>query len=254
MIFESLKYYCMFIGYPRSGHTLYGCLLDAHPNIVIAQEAHALQYFSQTEILNRRQFFNLLIRNSKDHAAMGKVWQGYAYVIPNWFQGKYELKSLQVIGDKQGGASVTFLQRSGFGILKRLEELVKVPIRYVHVIRNPFDNISTISIRQFNGDSERSISYYNGLVRTVSEFRKKFTKDIFEVKHEDFISQPIKHLADLCDFLEVEYTPEYLEACSKIVFKNPKITRNLISWSRKNINRINRLCKKVDFLRGYSYG
>ncbi len=27
----------MFIGYPRSGHSLVGSLLDAHPNIIVAQ-------------------------------------------------------------------------------------------------------------------------------------------------------------------------------------------------------------------------
>ena len=42
--FEKLQAYCMFIGYPRSGHSLVGSLLDAHPNIIIAHELNALQF------------------------------------------------------------------------------------------------------------------------------------------------------------------------------------------------------------------
>ena len=31
-LFDDLKTYCMFLGYPRSGHSLIGALLDAHPD------------------------------------------------------------------------------------------------------------------------------------------------------------------------------------------------------------------------------
>jgi hypothetical protein len=30
--FAHVESFCMFIGYPRSGHTLIGSILDAHPN------------------------------------------------------------------------------------------------------------------------------------------------------------------------------------------------------------------------------
>jgi len=41
---DRLEGYCMFIGYSRSGHTLVGSLLDAHPEMVIAHELDALKY------------------------------------------------------------------------------------------------------------------------------------------------------------------------------------------------------------------
>ena len=37
-----LRSFCLFIGYPRSGHSLLGSLLDAHPDIAIAHEVNAL--------------------------------------------------------------------------------------------------------------------------------------------------------------------------------------------------------------------
>ena len=43
-MFETIQLYCMFVGYPRSGHSLVGTLLDAHPDIVIAHELDALRH------------------------------------------------------------------------------------------------------------------------------------------------------------------------------------------------------------------
>ncbi len=40
---RSADFYCMFIGYPRSGHSLIGSLLDAHPNIIISHELNVLK-------------------------------------------------------------------------------------------------------------------------------------------------------------------------------------------------------------------
>ena len=34
----------MFIGYPRSGHSLIGSLLDVHPNAIVAHELDALKF------------------------------------------------------------------------------------------------------------------------------------------------------------------------------------------------------------------
>jgi hypothetical protein len=37
-----VRSFCLFIGYPRSGHSLVGSLLDAHPDIAIAHEVNVL--------------------------------------------------------------------------------------------------------------------------------------------------------------------------------------------------------------------
>ena len=40
---QSVEAFCIFIGYPRSGHSLLGSLLDAHPEMVIAHELDVLR-------------------------------------------------------------------------------------------------------------------------------------------------------------------------------------------------------------------
>ena len=51
--FKDVKTFCMFIGYPRSGSTLIGSLLDAHPNIIIAHELDVFRYIRAG--FNKRQ-------------------------------------------------------------------------------------------------------------------------------------------------------------------------------------------------------
>src|SRR3989344_1389974 len=36
--FSSVRTFILFVGYPRSGHSLIGSIMDAHPNIIIAHE------------------------------------------------------------------------------------------------------------------------------------------------------------------------------------------------------------------------
>jgi hypothetical protein len=64
--FDQVENFCMFIGYPRSGHTLVGSLLDAHPNIILADELNALKFIEAG--FSERQIFYLLLRNSRRRA------------------------------------------------------------------------------------------------------------------------------------------------------------------------------------------
>ena len=61
-IFKSVERYCMFIGYTRSGHSLVGSLLDAHPNIIIGHELNALKLFERG--VNYQKIYYLLLKNS----------------------------------------------------------------------------------------------------------------------------------------------------------------------------------------------
>ena len=37
---------------------------------------------------------------------------------------------------------------------KELEETVGVPLKFIHVVRNPFDNIATMLVRRLESESE----------------------------------------------------------------------------------------------------
>ncbi|KAL9978240.1 hypothetical protein ACROYT_G015735 [Oculina patagonica] len=74
----------------------------------------------------------------------------YSYNVPGAWQGTFNGK-LKVIGDKKGGGTTMELTEKPekFSILKELNETVGIPLKFLHVIRNPFDVISTWVLRLF---------------------------------------------------------------------------------------------------------
>jgi hypothetical protein len=50
--FSSVRTFVLFVGYPRSGHSLIGSIMDAHPNIIIAHEVlAALRHVAHTHLI-----------------------------------------------------------------------------------------------------------------------------------------------------------------------------------------------------------
>ena len=54
----------------------------------------------------------------------------------------------KVIGDKQGGNTALALSQLGnLDVLEEIHRVVEVPMKFIHVHRNPFDNIATMVLR-----------------------------------------------------------------------------------------------------------
>ena len=98
--------------------------LDA-PQLVLAGCTRDVLY---SRILARAAWFNLRGNTSN-----------YAYQVPNGWQGRFE--TLRVIGDKRGDSAALWLGLHP-DLLARLNSTTGVPLRLVHVVRNPFDNIA----------------------------------------------------------------------------------------------------------------
>ena len=90
----------MFIGYPRSGHTLVSSLLDAHPNMIVANEFDVFSKWQQWDPANKNKYFlfNQLYLNSREEAETGyrsaTVHHRYNYSVPGQWQGKFNNRIL----------------------------------------------------------------------------------------------------------------------------------------------------------------
>ena len=104
---NSIKYFLLFIGWPRSCHSIVGSLLDAHPNVIVAHEFFLFTKLSEDkELSNRSRLYNQLYRNSYMSAKEGwrtsnKTQKGYSLDMAGSWQGQFT--KLEVIGDKCGG-------------------------------------------------------------------------------------------------------------------------------------------------------
>lgn len=251
-LFDGVETYCMFIGYPRSGHSLIGSLLDAHPNAVIAHELDALRFVKAG--FDKHQLYQLLLDNSRRFTQRGRGWTGYAYEVPHQWQGRFD--DLRVIGDKKGGRSTIQLAKN-LELLHQLQKTVATEIKLVHAIRNPYDNVATMYKRAlehgYNSTLMTTVEDYISRCEMNADLKKRLEKGkMLDVRHESFIGDPKSSLRELCDFLGLGYDEDYLDACASIVFEFPHRSRYDIEWDAASLTAVREGIERFDFLKGYS--
>jgi hypothetical protein len=238
----------MFIGYPRSGHTLIGSVLDAHPDAVIAHEFDALIRLRRE--VNRNDLYRSLLENSQNFTRSGREWNGYTYLVSNQWHGLY--RNLRVIGDKKGGASSRVLAHDP-SLLTRLRQIVDADIKLVHVLRNPYDNVASMFRNGHTRSLRKTIDRYASLCEVNSRLRLNEQISIFDLRHEDFVENPERCLDELCQYLGLSREQDYLSDCASIVFRFPRQSRHDIEWDKRSIDKIRRVIARHDFLHGYSF-
>lgn len=83
--YDQVEKFCLFVGYPRSGHSIVGALLNAHKDAVISHELKVLPLIVKglsrddiySQIIARANWFNL--RGNKSN---------YKYGVPGQWQGR----------------------------------------------------------------------------------------------------------------------------------------------------------------------
>ncbi len=224
----TVRSFLLFVGHPRSGHSLVGALLDAHPNMLVAHELDVLKYVEAG--LGREQLFVLLRRQQRARVAQGHVSStGYAYAVPGQWQGRY--RRLEVIGDKKGGRSTGRIGERP-ELLDRLAATVAVPLTVIQVVRNPYDNIATMHRRAPRASLAEHADTYFHLAATADTVRARIPDERYrEVHLEDLVADPAGTLESLCSFLGVPVEHDYLDACASIVYPAPSKTRDAAPWT-----------------------
>jgi hypothetical protein len=74
-----------------------------------------------------------------------------------------------------------------------------------------------------------------------------------DIRHESFVADPRQHLRELCGFLGVEPTPDYVEDCARIVYNSPHPSRREADWPRELIGAIRDRSKQFPFLAEYDF-
>ena len=249
--FASVEAYCLFVGHGRTGHSLVGSLLNGHPEMVVSHELDALRLLDRAQVpVSRDQLFSAILQRDDEFTGLGREWEKYSYDIPGTEQGTFD--RLRVIGDKKGGASTRRLGHSP-ELLGALRETVSVPLRVVHVVRNPFDTIA--SRRKLKPTwREYGVEKFFANADNVELVAEMLDDDeLFRLRHEDLIDDTAGVLSALCAFLGVDPGDTYLDACADFVFDSPKQTRHEIEWDNAEIERIEQKSRNYHWLTGYAF-
>lgn len=249
-VFADVETYCTFVGYPRSGHSLVGWLLDAHRHTLIAPELDALKYLYAR--FGRRQIYALILdrveeeRRLRPHASAKR----YSYHVPGQWQGTYD--RLRVIGDKKGGASSLRFSNHPW-LYDRLCEVIDARTVFIHVVRNPFDNISTLAKRNATSLKEAADLYFTMAASVKWLQERVLAADWFETSNERLIADPKSVLRDLCAFLGLDAPDGYLDSCAGIVRASPHHSRDDAGWSPPLVDQVLRRAEVFSFLEPYSF-
>lgn len=241
----------LFIGYPRSGHSLVGSLLSAHPDVVVAHELHALWYWERGFSL--RQLLGLILRRDRWFQRHNRQWTEYNYSVPGQWQGRY--RTLRVVGDKKGDG-VTDLTHRYPGLLGEFISragAAGVRVKIVHTVRNPFDNIATMQRRTGDPLSYVIERHRKRLAVNASIIEAMPKETVYTVRHEDLIAEPRATLGRLLDHIGVERSEEYLHACESILFTSPHKSRKTVRWNADEREAVERMIDRTTFLSGYSF-
>jgi hypothetical protein len=245
---REVETFFLMLGYARSGSTLVGSLLDAHPDMVVAHEADILRYVRSG--VSRSQLFAILLERDRQFGRIERQWHGFDYTVPGGFQGRFT--TLRVIGDKHAGRATRRLAQDP-QLLERLRARVRVPIRVLHVTRNPFDNIS--SVAQSRGLAlPPAIDVYEKLSAMADSVRGRFAPgELLDLRYESVVADPAGRLSEICTFVGVEAPADYLAACAAMIEPGVRERRRKAAWSADDRRRVEELIAGRPVLAGYSF-
>lgn len=245
---KEVRYYVMFVGYERSGHSLVASILDAHPHIVISNELDAFRLLR--EGFGRRSLGYLILDASRRFTDQGREWTGYSYLVPNQWNGRW--RRIRVLGDKHGGLCTRHISRDP-SLVSAMARTMNARIKVVHAIRNPYDNITTMG-RKAGIALPQAVDRYIDLSRRVDMIRRHIApEDWFDIRNEDLIRDPALKIRQLVEFLGEEASPDYLNDAAGILLDQPRKTRSEAEWSPDLVARVDALIGATDCLQGYRF-
>lgn len=239
--------FCLFVGYGRSGHSAIGGMIDAHPHAAVAHELNAVKRFFDG--VARDALFDEIVALSQAQARAGRTSPragGGAYNQHLAGQLKRDVRHITVVGDKKGAGTARQFARHGLHRISDFKACIRVPVKMLHVMRNPFDIVATGMAAGRSGFEE--------VAAIVADIRRECAgPDWLDVYHERLIAKPRQEIARIVDFLGLPVVPEHLDGSAAHVFRAPHRRRFEIKWSVEMRAMVERIIARHEHFAGYSW-
>jgi hypothetical protein len=141
--------------------------------------------------------------------------------------------------------------RSDPAAIDRLADVLELPVKVIHQVRNPYDNIATMYRRAGGASLSAVVDRYIAMSEVVEEYVRTHADDVLTVRHEDLVSAPDRTLRRLFGFLDLAPSDDLLAACGTRVFASPRRTRDEVDWPPAQIARIGTRIAESALMRGY---
>src|SRR6266508_2430497 len=244
----SVRSFLLFVGHPRSGHSLVGALVDAPHERHRGPRARCAQV--------RRSSLRPRPALHADHPAPA----GPGDRQPAIRQRLRLPRPRSVAGSLRAARG----HRREGGPLHRPARFAARPVRPSDPDRRPTGQGGpgrARSLRQHRHHvpagppslSEHADSYFE-LARTVRSLRQRVDDDQFhELRLENPIAEPTTTLSQSTAFLGLTSPPDYLAACRSVVFPTARRTRTDAAWTAELLDLVARRASEHPSLDGYRF-
>jgi len=256
--FQDARTLCLFLGHNKSGTSLLGSLLDAHPDAVVADDMDVLRFVEAG--FSQKQICHVLANGARRDFLKGRVTarrvQAYSFLVPGQWQGRY--RRAQVVGDSTSGSTTRRLAQDP-ALLDRVRQVASQAAmgegaaRFLLVVRNPFDPISYIMVRGRRSFANAIDHYFTNCAAVAALRRRIAAEDVLTVHYEAVVASPAAQLARVCGFLGLEAGEAYLAACRSVVHPSPERSRERVVWEPRWRREVEERMRAYDFLQGYSF-
>ena len=252
-------------------------MLNQHPNIAISNEFSSIKRINLLGKRNirsilRQTLYAALKTKNVDFMARG----GSFFTKLNTEYS--ESPSIRVLGDKKGGESTQILRQTNFDILQGIEDTKKT-LKLISVIRNPYDAISTRTLRSTLDGAQKPaiqlaeilgtqkqaharlsknlpdvISRFFNKMQVVQGLTERYGEALILIHYHEFVAEPRQQLRKLLNFLDVAEPSDYLDEAPKQVRSNSR-SRDLIKyvWTDSVRAEVAERMSQFDFLANYSF-
>ena len=281
-VVNNVKKMLIFAGHQRSCHSIVGSIIDAHPNVIMAPKFNPfVAYFDSPEDLPTKKkmfqnFYDAAHRSMRANGIRNRDSKGYTLAIEGLYQGTFKDK-VDVIGSIKGEPnSILHSQHPEkfHSLFNILHKKVGVPIYVIRVIRNPYDMIATASLYEYydhrevldlkKQQSEGKLKNRVHLDEQLEKFSRQYFTLLkgsegvvslghrhFDVSCEDLIVKPKGIIMDICDFLQLECSEDYVTKCAAKVFPSKSTTRKIVEWPSDILEYIQTSTKEFPYLKEY---
>jgi hypothetical protein len=255
----------MFIGFGRSGHSIVGQIVNAHPNALIADEANIFEDLGTEPTL--QQTLNYLIERDRAFALRwynkdSPLHRGDPlrrllkprgkrrnFHFPGLSQGFVKLPS--VVGNSKAGYTTRHVAEAP-QLVPRFERAVGLPMKFVSLVRNPYDMIASGMRRRaaafddICSGFEHMASMLKSSLETLSEY------PVLQLRQEDLLTDTDAEIDRLFSFLELPTSSEFKRIVRERLFSAPDRSRHKVPEVMQNRKRIDTLIESYDFFDGYT--
>ena len=279
-VVNNVKKVLIFAGHQRSCHSFVGSIIDAHPNVIMAPSFNPfVKYLDSPEDLPTKEklfqnFYQAAKRSMRANGIRNRDSKGYTLTVDGLYQGMFKDK-VDVIGSIGANSRIYYQNPEEFHTMFNImHKKVGVPIYVIRVIRNPYDIIATAALYEYYDHpkvldlkKQQSEGKLKNRVH-VDEQLKKFSRHYFrllngsegvislgdqhfDISCEGLIDDPKEMIMDICDFLQLECSEDYVTKCAAKVFPSKSSTRKIVEWPSDILEYIETSAKAFPYLEEY---